>query len=84
MFNNLESLFFFIISMTILLPFDLFISKDMASHDDEWKEVKVKLTHIHGYSGKSMDGDGCEVIGYNWHQVYDIEQSSLSIKSLID
>lgn len=51
--------------MTILLPFDLFISKDMASHDDEWKEVKVKLTHIHGYSGKSMDGDGCEVIGYN-------------------
>lgn len=30
--------------MAILLPFDFFISKDMFSNGDQWKEVKFILT----------------------------------------
>lgn len=37
--------------------------------------------YTHGIPGKSMDGEGSEVIGHNQHQVYDSEQSNLSVSS---
>lgn len=42
LFNIAELLVFFIIPTTILLPFDLFISKDVSSNGDQWKEVTFK------------------------------------------
>lgn len=38
-------------------------------------------TYTHGNPGKNMDGEGSEVIGHDQHQVYDYEQSSLSVSS---
>lgn len=32
--------------MIILLPFDLYISKDVSFNSDQWKEMKFKVTLV--------------------------------------